>query len=674
MPDRSNDDTLISQDDIDKLLSADSIDEAEESFLSDDEEIGELSQDDIDNLLNASALSSDDDDDPPSLTSDEEESLSGNALQEDDDDDFGELSQDDIDALLGGAPSEEDDGTDGAIDGDDENGVDEEDDGASIEEDDDIGELSQDDIDALLGSASLDEDDGGGNGGDEEDDGASIEDDGILIEDDDEIGELSQDDIDSLLNVTELDTDEDTNDDVDASDDELDELDELDEPVSDADDDLGLISQEDIDALMTTDDLEEDIDTEAIGQGDDIDAPTEENLAPHPADSLIDASEALDIEQSLITQETLDNLLAKADEDESEGDEAADGIQDDDASFQVNLADPDDAPDDLDGVDGGGDDLSSEDVDALLADAGDDDEEDLGTISQEDIDGFLSEDEEDLQTQSDGDDAGDGDDPRNIISQDDIDALLAGTDEEDEDLLADMEQDEDLDLSSAFGEDIDLDHEETDDGSQAVVLESPEKDDNVDSGASPSSKGEIEALASEEGDLSTKKRSLLKMILIILMVLIVIGGAVAAAYFFYFKKMLTPAPLPEDLPLPQMETIVETSPDPMDMAVEKGPVFNPGTIYLEEFMVIMPDETNDITYIYGDIAVDYSYTNVLDEISAKKPYYRDVIYKALQEGLKQNSLNRLTEDDLLDIVKDALNQALPAMQVDKVMFTEFQTG
>ena len=74
MPD-SNDDTLFSQDDIDKLLNAETIEEAEQSIANgdkdidklagsaDDEDIiGELSQDDIDRLLNASL--SDDSDEP----------------------------------------------------------------------------------------------------------------------------------------------------------------------------------------------------------------------------------------------------------------------------------------------------------------------------------------------------------------------------------------------------------------------------------------------------------------------------------------------------------------------------------------------------------------------------------------------------------------------------------
>ena len=52
----SDDDTLISQDDIDKLLSSSSLDEAEAAIGSSDDELGELSQDDIDSLLNNVSL------------------------------------------------------------------------------------------------------------------------------------------------------------------------------------------------------------------------------------------------------------------------------------------------------------------------------------------------------------------------------------------------------------------------------------------------------------------------------------------------------------------------------------------------------------------------------------------------------------------------------------------
>ena len=57
--DITQEDDLVSQDDIDKLLDSSSIEEAEENFPDNNadtmDELGELSQDDIDSLMNSNA-------------------------------------------------------------------------------------------------------------------------------------------------------------------------------------------------------------------------------------------------------------------------------------------------------------------------------------------------------------------------------------------------------------------------------------------------------------------------------------------------------------------------------------------------------------------------------------------------------------------------------------------
>ncbi|NWH04090.1 hypothetical protein [Desulfobacter latus] len=94
---KEEDDDLISQDDIDKLLNISSGDDA----------AGELSQDDIDNLLNASGPDADGSgagqEDAEELSQDDiDRMMAGNALDEDapPQDDDSELSQDDIDAFI----------------------------------------------------------------------------------------------------------------------------------------------------------------------------------------------------------------------------------------------------------------------------------------------------------------------------------------------------------------------------------------------------------------------------------------------------------------------------------------------------------------------------------------------------------------------------------------------
>ena len=83
----TKEDSLISQDDIDKFLDSSSIKETEGKLSSEEsasgEELGELSQDDIDTLINSNPLDSEEN------------------IDTDDDDDYMELiSQDDIDSLM----------------------------------------------------------------------------------------------------------------------------------------------------------------------------------------------------------------------------------------------------------------------------------------------------------------------------------------------------------------------------------------------------------------------------------------------------------------------------------------------------------------------------------------------------------------------------------------------
>ncbi|MBF0233325.1 MAG: hypothetical protein HQK65_09845, partial [Desulfamplus sp.] len=169
MSDSTDDNPLFSQDDIDKLLNAESIEEAEQSNLSNEDDlIGELSQDDIDRMLNASSAveESGSASQDNSATDDIAQAREDDIGKEDDDFDFGELSQDDIDRMLNAASSAEEP----EIDYPDvqdrySSGNQAKDDGAQVKEadvdleddDDDLGELSQDDIDKMLNAKASDE-------------------------------------------------------------------------------------------------------------------------------------------------------------------------------------------------------------------------------------------------------------------------------------------------------------------------------------------------------------------------------------------------------------------------------------------------------------------------------------------------------------------------------------
>ncbi|MBF0389573.1 MAG: hypothetical protein HQK71_05645 [Desulfamplus sp.] len=574
MPD-SNDDSLFSQDDIDKLLNAQSIEEAEESIVntgeggdSGDDVIGELSQDDIDRLLNAAAFSEEPEEEPTILDADEpavEELEDGLSTQDDDEDD-----------------------------------------------DDDLGELSQDDIEKMLNASTPKEADS-------------------------PIAEVQKD-----------------------------------PPLTDSDA-FDLISQDDIDKLMSTDDI--DISpSESISDMDldDLESTIEEpsDILNEPSDKEeIDPSEAVSVEQFLITQDTIDGLFAASEQENSSKDFLEDDLDSSpDDPFKVNLSE--DEPEfDI----GSSDESVGNDLDNLLGDAGDLDDL-LNDISQDDIDGFLQDGDSTPQKESAPPQVDSDDSVRNVISQDDIDSLLAGTDEEDEDILADMEQDEDLKASSAAPTVKKVTIPLPEDDNSQVILEELEEPATTLADDSPA-KQIAELIKDDEPKKPSKKRFVLKIIMIIFIFLTLLAGSIAGLYFLFFKDKVDQL-LPSYMPTPKISDTAEPAKtDNLNMDTEQPKKeLKHGTIILDNFVVFTKDRVDGVNYIAVDITVDYSYSTALDDINSKLSYYRAVIYETMNSALKSDEGAKLTESELIEIVKNALNESLPNTKVDKVVFVNFKTG
>ncbi|MBF0573297.1 MAG: hypothetical protein HQK69_06005 [Desulfamplus sp.] len=623
----SDDEVLFSQEDIDKLLNAQSLEEAEESIInSEDDAIndmpGELSQDDIDKLLNAQPLEK------------AEESI---VNKEDDiiNDIAGELSQDDIDRLLNATlvSDEPDKNSTPSSEIDDkalfeESALEEE--KEDDDEDDDLGELSQDDIDRMLNSQSSDQSDT-----------AIIKDNSEVKEEDSGAFDLiSQDDIDKLMAT--------------------DDMPDLESGLS-SDLNLDSLGLDELDSSIASSAIEEDI--------------TEKNSISD--EEIIDPSEAWDIQNCLITQETIDNLLSQNLDDTDDGEILKARKKPPSADdFKVNLSE-DDQDFDVD-------DIASNDLDNLLNSTDTADMDDLlNEISQDDIDGFLKDSDElasdgsqnindsDEATQGRQAAAGGGDDNvRNIISQDDIDALLAGSDEEDEDILADMEMDEDLKRNSVSVQNIASGLPE-DDNAQVVLEESDEPKKTLADGTVR----QLSDLMEIAEDKPKKKRSLLKIIIIILLILTLIAGSVAGLYFMFFKKKVDELLHPsQPKPKVQVEENVPVENEAPEMNIKEAQELTPGTLNIENFVIFTPQRNDGITYISLDVSIEYSHSSDFDAISNKLPYYRGVIYDAISNALKSDKGDKLTESELLEIVKNALNQALPDVKFSKIIFVNFKTG
>ncbi|MBA3008861.1 MAG: hypothetical protein KKF12_08715 [Proteobacteria bacterium] len=610
--------SLISQDDIDKLLDSSSIEEAEGELESrknntpDLEDLGELSQDDIDSLMGG-ADDAADEDIMGELSQDDIDSLMGGNDDTADADEMGELSQDDIDSLMGGADEVAD-----------EDAADE----------DEIGELSQEDIDSLMGGT---------------DDAA----------DEDEMGEISQDAIDSLMS---RDTGEE---DIDSSD---------------------LAGEEEIDELISMDDIQSLI-GETEGEIPDSDGKTEDSLAisevPDGAavvsdDFVIDAAEALDVSQCLITQATLDELIRNApgpgdvpdtiilDSDpEPDIPVSAGDADSEEPSLEPVVLDMDVQSDpgsmDVPGLDDLDMDVSDDEFEGLL-DA-DDIQLDLGSpagddVTQEDIDALLqeSDEEEDLM----------GDEEDILISQDDIDTLLMAADQEDEDVLGDMMGDDmDAGMDDDYEDEDILDMEgEADTGSRGdqVVLEGGDDAKPDEGGSKPSEKRWKNLFKS-------------KLVIAAASAILVLGISVPSVYFLFFSH--DPAQIPEKMPVPMtMEApgrdieVASVNIDTQAMPEVK----KSGNIILTDFVVLASDQSKDMAYVTVDISIDYSDQRAYHEINNNLSFYRDLIYESIQKNLVWEKRNEVTEADLIWGVETTLKKVLPSNYIERISFKSFRAS
>ncbi len=599
--------SLISQDDIDKLLDSSSTEENEGKLESgndgdpDMDELGELSQDDIDNLMNGSTLDSD--------VGDIEDDSSDNDM----DDDMGELSQDDIDSLLGGNDSIQDND--------------------SIEEndpvEDDVAELSQDDIDNLLNP-------------DAETDANADADSG----DDEDMELISQDDIDRLMNPSAEDSIS------------LPENDDMSDPedIADPDDADELISMDDIQSLMN----------ESKGEGDQVngednegqvkaepepvepEAAEPEPVEPEPSDTepveaesavddyVIDASDAFDVSDCLVTQETMDELIRNAPELEEISEPVV---------LDAEITDP----------------VAPELVESRISDLEDPEfdweNQDNGDVSQEDIDALLQEDpDEDEDILEDEDDI--------LISQDDIDTLLMAADPEDEDVLGDfMGDDMDASLDDDFDDEDILDNDEiTDHGGDQVVLERLDDTESGETGSTESGKG-------------WKNWYKSRLVIATASAILVLGISVPSIYFLFFSK--DPGEMPEKqiVPLVLEEEGREVEVASVDIDARGTPdVRKSGTILLKDFVVLSSELSKDMAYVTADISIDYSDQRAYHEINNNLSFYRDLIYESIQKSLVWEKRNEVTQADLIWGVETTLKKVLPSHYIEKVSFKSFNAS
>ena len=388
---------------------------------------------------------------------------------------------------------------------------------------------------------------------------------------------------------------------------------------SDSGEELGELSQDDIDTLMNSN---------TIGSGEE--------------------AEADDDDMELISQDDIDNLMHSNILDSKEGETSLDGIKSVDlintfgdesepsltepvildeksASYSEEEIEPEteevaESSDEEKDISGGTtpEDFLKPDSNTKVFDL----EEDYEDITLEKIDALL------LNYDDDEDDD-------LLISQDDIDTLLMVADQEDEDVLGDL-----MDYDSDDGIDVEED---------IFAVDYSEE--------------EVETESKSRGYKS-------KLVIACTSALIAMGIIVPAAYFLFFSG--DSGQTRHTVEQYAVEELREIEIETVDIHVKgEGDIHRAGNMVLKNFVILASDLSKEMAYITTDVSIDYSDQKAYHEIQNNLSFYRDLIYDSIKKSLASGKRDQITEADILWKVETTLKKVFPGTYIDRVSFQSF---
>ncbi len=131
-----------------------------------------------------------------------------------------------------------------------------------------------------------------------------------------------------------------------------------------------------------------------------------------------------------------------------------------------------------------------------------------------------------------------------------------------------------------------------------------------------------------------------------------------------------------------VESLLAEQPREIEIEIESDDVIveapmvnkNPWNMILEDFVILAPDLYRATAYLTADISIDYSDERAYHEIFNNLSFYRDLIYQSIDKTLVSETIDNLTEADVLGKVEAAIKRALPESYIKKVSFTSFKAS
>lgn len=472
---------------------------------------------------------------------------------------------------------------------------------------------------------------------------------------DDDVEEvISQDDIDALLSLADGESpNQESPDDV-ISQDDIDALLEgkhdaapsADDVPEDDTADLDLVTPEDIEKLLRAESMGNAPVPEAVPDtaSSDFDSISQEDLNDLSASMEIKADagpQTDDDDDSLISQEDINALLAGNMDEEA---------PEQDVITPVPVAEESTGEEDSL--------ISQDDIASLLADAGDDgeyeakdeandDDDDSNLISQEDIDKLLIGKSEEVESEE------------TLIDQEDIDRLLSAATPMDEGGFSGQSETDKLisqeDIDKLLNEDISESFQGEDSVIDQVILEQ----------STDIEKNEVEAAEKPAWHRS-------KLFVSAAAVALVLMISLTAIMMFSGKS----EPPPDVAVTP--ETTTPSGPEQVPGETYPMEEYSPQTyetitVAMNGFVVPSPVAIKGLSYIALDLTFEITDAPA-NPIKDYEPFFRNIVYEVLNKAFILQSEGKIVEADLKKMIRDALNDALSEGSIARVDFIHFKVS
>jgi flagellar basal body-associated protein FliL len=429
-------------------------------------------------------------------------------------------------------------------------------------------------------------------------------------------------------------------------------------PPDDDASDLDMVSEEDIEQLLRSEsfDIPDTSPPEPKAEANGLDTITQEDLKDLSATSEIRADAGPDTDgddDALISQDDIDALLSGAGAARKQAEPAPPKTE----APKAKEPEQPEPPEMAQAADESDEDslISQEDIDSLLAGAEASEIQDRpGEPDDSDDSNLISQEDIDKLLLGNTEDKGTDDD---LIGEEDIDRLLNATQPVDDEGLAGFTEQEKLisqeDIDQLLNEDMGEMEKDEDRILDQVVLE---KSTDLD--------------LSEEKNTSKTIFLKSKLFISAVAVALVLLVSVTALMLFSGKgadevALKTPIPAettpPAEEPLP--DYIESSAPQTLDIV----------TVTMNDFVVPAPADIKGLSYIALSLTMEIADVST-NPVKDYEPFFRNIVYEVINKAFILQNESKIVEADLKKMIQDALNDALSEGSISSIEFLDFKVG